>query len=171
MKKLFLTLIMLCGFALFSSANLQAQDRLAYVNSADLLTNMPEYKSAEKQLEDYTKQKEAQIKQRYEALQQAAGELQRRVEGLTITQQEVQTEQQRLVQEEQAIQQIAVNAEMEIAKKQQELLTPIQERAMTVIKAVADELGYNYVIDASTGVLLSYPPGGDITEQVKARLM
>jgi len=171
MKNLFLSIIMLCGFVLFSSNSLQAQDRLAYVDSETLVSSMPAYKAAEKQLADYTAQKEALIKQKYEALQRDAATLQQRVESLTITQQEVQTEQQRLVQEEQIIQQAAVNAEIEIRQKQQSLLTPIQEKAMAAIKTVADELGYNYVIDVSTGGLLYYPPGSDITEQVKARLM
>lgn len=171
MKNLFLSIIMLCGLLLVSNTNLQAQDRLAYVNSETLVASMPAYKSAEKQLADYSAQKEAQIKQKYEALQQAATTLQQRVDALTITQQEVQTEQQRLMQEEQVIQQDAVNAEIEIRQKQQTLLTPIQDKAMAAIKAVADELGYNYVIDVSTGVLLYYPPGSDITEQVKSRLM
>lgn len=171
MKNLFLSAIMLCGLVLFSSTALQAQDRLAYVNSADLLTSMPDYKAAEKSIEDFTAQKKAQIEQKYTALQQAYADLQRRVDALTITQQELQTQQQTLYQEEQAIQQATIDAEMAVAQKQQDLLTPIQDKAMAAIKAVSDELGYNYVIDVSTGVLLAYPPGGDITEQVKARLM
>lgn len=171
MKNLFLSAILLCGLVLFSSTSVQAQDRLAYVDSETLVASMPDYKAAEKQLADYTAQKEAQIKQKYESLQQAATVLQQRVDALTITQQEVQAEQQRLMQEEQVIQQAAVNAEIEIRQKQQNLLTPIQDKAMAAIKSVADELGYNYVIDVSTGVLLYYPPGSDITEQVKARLM
>lgn len=171
MKNLFLSLIMLCGLCLFSNNSLQAQDRLAYVNTAELLTAMQEYKAAEKQLEDFTLQKENQIKREYESLQQSAMDLQKRVEVIQdITQAQVQEEQQKLMQREQEIQQAALDAEIAVAQRQQELLTPIQDKAINTINVVAKELGYNYVIDASTGVLLAFPPGSDITQQVKARL-
>jgi len=169
MKQLIFSFLLIAGLGLTS--NVQAQDKLAYVNTAELIQAMPEYKAAEKQIEDYGKQKQAQIEQRYQKLQQDAAVLEEKIAAGTITQLEAQQQQQVLLQEEQAIQQAYTMAEREMGNKQQQLMLPIEEKLLAIIKTVADELGYNYVLNAATGVLLSYPPESDITEQVKARLM
>jgi len=169
MKQLIFSFLLIAGLGLTS--NVQAQDKLAYVNTAELIQAMPEYKAAEKQIEDYGKQKQTQLEQRYQKLQQDAQVLDGQIKAGTITQLEAQQQQQVLVQEEQAIQQAGMMAERDLATKQQELMFPIEEKLLSIIKIVADELGYNYVLNATTGVLLSYPPESDITTQVKARLM
>jgi len=169
MKQLIFSFLLIAGLGLTSGV--QAQDKLAYVNTAELIQAMPEYKAAEKQIEDYGKQKQAQIEQRYQKLQQDAAVLEEKIAAGTITQLEAQQQQQVLLQEEQAIQQAYTMAEREMGNKQQQLMLPIEEKLLAIIKTVADELGYNYVLNAATGVLLSYPPESDITEQVKARLM
>src|SRR5207248_10777542 len=55
-----------------------------------------------------------------------------------------------------------------IGEKQQALLTPIRNKALENIKAVAKDNGYNYILDAAS--LIISPPGDDILPLVKKRL-
>jgi outer membrane protein len=59
-------------------------------------------------------------------------------------------------------------SQQKIGEKQQELLGPIQRKAIENIRAVAKENGYNYIFEA--GTLLVSPPADDILPLVKKKL-
>jgi len=68
------------------------------------------------------------------------------------------------------IQDFSQQAQAELGKKEIEVLTPLIDAARNAIKAVADEHGYTYVFDISSGALLHYPEGDNIIGKVKAKL-
>lgn len=152
------------------SFGLQAQESFAYVNTADLLSGMTAFKEAESQMQTYSQQKENELTRKMEAYQTAVTTLQGQIERGEITELQKQTKVQEITQMEQDIQNFRINAEVEVARKQEEYLTPLRDKALSAIQAVAAENGYTYVFDLSTGVLLTYPPEDDITNLVKAKL-
>jgi outer membrane protein len=77
---------------------------------------------------------------------------------------------QELADAETRIQKFETNAQNELMKLEEQLSVPILEKAQATISEVADSKGYTYVFDNSTGVLLHYPDGDDITPLVKAKL-
>jgi outer membrane protein len=71
---------------------------------------------------------------------------------------------------ERRIQEFQQQAQEEIGKKEQEVLTPIIDKARKAIDEVAVEKGYTYVFDASLGVLLYAKDSEDVMADVKAKL-
>ena len=62
-------------------------------------------------------------------------------------------------------------AQEDIAKKQEELFIPIQQKLMDAIKAVGEEGKYTYIFDLTYPVVLYQGTGSeDITPLVKAKL-
>ena len=60
-------------------------------------------------------------------------------------------------------------AQQDVAKQQQELVKPIQEKIQTAIKAVGDEKGYTYILTPEV-LLYSGSSAVDATSFVKAKL-
>jgi outer membrane protein len=71
---------------------------------------------------------------------------------------------------ERRIQEFQQQAQEEIQAKEQELLTPIIEKARKAIDEVAVEKGYTYIFDNSVGVLLYAKDTEDVMADVKAKL-
>jgi len=55
------------------------------------------------------------------------------------------------------IQQFVANSRQDLQNKQQELLQPVLIKAQNTIQEVADEEGFDYVFDTSTGSFLTVP--------------
>lgn len=146
LKKFLVVALCLTSFSLF------AQDKIGYVNSAELFNTMPEKAAAEKQLEDLAKQYEADLatinqeyKTKYESFMAVQDSL---PENIKIRR---MTEVQDLMQRAENFQQVAYQ---DMQKKQGELLGPISEKIRKAIKEVGDENGFTYVFDASNPALL-----------------
>ena len=71
---------------------------------------------------------------------------------------------------EKRIQAFQKQAQDDIAKKEQDVLTPIIDKARKAIDEVAVEKKYTYVFDNSAGVLLYAKDTEDILPEVKAKL-
>lgn len=151
-------------------ANLAAQNKLGYINSAELLPMMSEYKQAEKSMETYSTQKRTQLENKYTSYQtMMQSYIDGKQKGLYSPVEdenkakEIEALQQELTQMEQEIQ-------MDVARKNEELLVPIQERALNAIKEVAAENGYTYIFDASAGGLIHFPEQDNVMDLVRAKL-
>lgn len=150
-------------------SSLSAQ-KIGYINSAELLPMMSEYKSAETSMETYQKQKKALLDGKYQTFQTAyQAFMENRQKGIMSPVDE-QTQAADIQKMETEIAQMEQEIQLDIARKQEELLVPIQEKAMQAIKDVAAEQGYTYVLDASAGQLLVSPDGDNLIDAVKAKL-
>jgi len=168
MKLLKYTFILL--FFLGSFASVQAQEKYGYVDSSILLSEMAEFKAAEKEMETFSQQKESQLQNKMTAYQQMVTDVETKIQSGNITELERQQSIQAISQMEQDIQSFRLQASIDVEKKQLELLTPIEEKALRTIKAVAAENGYTHIFDITQGFLLYYPEDADITSLVQARM-
>ncbi len=163
--KLKLLIIGLLTFALSFNASSQ---NFGYVNTQELLTQLPEVKEANANIENLKKQLQKKGQNMIADLQAKYQDLERRQNDLSPKQMEeeavkIRTEEQKIAEFEQSSQQ-------KILAKSEELLQPIQQKVQTAIDAVAAEDNYTYIFDASLGVLLYADPAADITNKVKAKL-
>ena len=62
------------------------------------------------------------------------------------------------------------NAQESLAAKEQELITPILDKARKAIEDVAKEENFTYIFDASTGNILYASESENILPLVKAKL-
>ena len=164
MKKLIALLLMLLPFA--GAVNAQ-EVKIAFVNTQEVFMALPEVADMQKKLEDLN----AKYKKELETMQ---GEYQKEYSDF-IAQQDSLTEniKVRRMQEVQDMQQRMDNfvqvAQQDVAKQQQDLLTPIQQKIQDAIKAVGAEKGYTYIIDPQV-LLYQGSNAIDATQFVKAKL-
>ena len=150
------------------SATMNAQSKIAHINSQALISEMPEVKEAQAQLEKlqktYQTEIEASMKEYQTKLQTYSADAQNQTEVTN------QARQKELAGMEQNLQQYQQQAAQDIQKKQADLLKPLIDKARAAIQKVAKAQGFDYVIDATEGGSLIYPGGKDLMEDVKVEL-
>ena len=128
--------------ALFLGTELHAQ-RIAFVNTKYILENMPEYQSAQQELNRWSGQWQAEIDERYEQIKRMRDAY--NAEAILLTEEMKRSrldEIQRREQEARELQKKRFGVEGDLFKKRQELIQPIQDRIYDAIKEVA---GTSYV--------------------------
>lgn len=162
MKKVLITLVLVAATTLAGFSQ-----KLGHINSTELLEMMPNRDSIEQKIE-------AQARQMEEALAQMKSEYDQKVQEFqekskTWSESITQTKYNQIMNLERDIQEFNVSANKDLQKKEQELIQPLIEQAQNAIDKVADENGFTYVFDTSTGAIV-YAKGEDIMPMVKAEL-
>ncbi len=137
------------------------------VNTAEVITAMPERAEAEKQMQDLTKRYEDEFVKLQEDFQKKYQEVQ--AMGDTVPETIKMRRYEELQAMDQRIQSFRQVAEQDLAKKQEEVFIPIQQKLMDAINAVGAENGFTYIFDANA----AYYKGignEDVTPLVKAKL-
>jgi len=162
MKKLVL-------FAVFGLLTLNSSaQKFGHINSQELLSLMPERKTAETSLQDYAKGLENQLISMQTEYQSMIENYQNNESSYDdLTKQDKIAEIQGLEQRLTTFQQ---SAQSSLQEKEQELLRPILESAQNAIDKVAKKEKYTYILDSSSGVLLYSKDSEDILEKVKDEL-
>ena len=144
------------------------QSKVAHIDSQSLISQMPEVKEAQAQIEKlqktYQTEIEASMKEYQTKLQTYSADAQNQTD---VTNQARQKELQGM---EQNIQQYQQTAAQDIQQKQQDLLRPLIEKARAAIQKVAKAQGFDYVIDATPGGALILFEGKDLIAEVKTEL-
>ncbi|CAI8179595.1 MAG: Chaperone protein Skp [Formosa sp. Hel1_33_131] len=167
MKHLRLLLLAMTLF-ISSSLTVQAQSKVAHINTQELVEAMPEMNSAKGELEKLAKTYETDI-------QAMATELQNKIkqydsESATKTDEENGKRLQEVQGMEQSIRQYQTQAQQDLQKKEFDLLKPITEKAKNAILKVGQAQGFDYVLDASQGQGVIFAGGKDLLQDVKAEL-
>lgn len=166
MKKIF---VLSFVFLLLGTAPLLAQ-KFGYCNSAALLSQMPEVKQADSDLQAFQTQLTKKGQQMVKDLQDKAASLEKRKEGGEISPKQYETEMLALQEEEKKIQEFEQKVYTDISKKREELYKPILDKVNNAMKVVATKNQFNMVFDLSTQVLLYADESLDVTKLVKAEL-
>lgn len=163
------TVVLAACFAMAGSLSAQ---KFGYLNSRALLSEMPEVKEAEANLETLQKQLQAKGEQMLQDFQSKYLELERKNSQGEISPKELEEESQKLKEQENEIAQYEQDMQRQIMQKRETLLQPILDKVNDAIEQVAEEEGYTYIFDASpgNGVLLYADETTDIMDQVKAKL-
>jgi outer membrane protein len=162
--------------ALLFSANISnAQQKLAHLNSVDIIQAMPEVKTAQATLETFRKTKTGDIDKmiaEYQTKLQAAQakEKTRSEANKETVDKELQEYSTQLQDLQKRIEEARNKAQQEMEQKNAELFNPIQVKADAAIKAVSKEKGYAYVFDTANPALVFFDGGDDITALVKTKL-
>ncbi|WP_353779744.1 OmpH family outer membrane protein [Winogradskyella sp. 3972H.M.0a.05] len=164
LKTLLLAAVLFVG----ATSVMQAQSKVAHINTKELIEAMPEMKSARAELEKLSKTYQADI-------QNSVTELQNKVkqydaEAATQTQEENNKRMQEVAEMEQSIRQFQAQAQEDIQKKEFDLLKPITEKAKAAIQKVANDQGFDYVLDSTTGGGVLVHNGKDLLADVKKEL-
>lgn len=167
MKKVILTIII----ALTGMITAQAQ-RFALIDMEYILKHIPAYEQANRQMESLSQQYQKEIEAKgqeaqslYEAYQQSASTL--------SDSQRTEKENAIVAKEKEAADLRAryFGPEGEMAKKQKELIAPIQDAIYNAVKTVATQQGYDVVFDrASDQSMIFASPRIDISNEILSKL-
>ncbi len=162
MKKIIISLIVA-----ISPLLVVAQQKVAFVNSQEIMMQMPESKQAQKRLQEL----DAKYTKEVEMMQ---AEYTKKVEAF-VKQQETLSEairksrQQELTDMQARIQRSVEDMQMDVQKQQQMLLAPIQKKVVEAIKKVGDAEHCTYVVEAAM-LLYVGKDAVNITPKVKTKL-
>ena len=166
MKKIVTVLGVVMGLILAGNST-KAQTKIGTISLAELIPNMPEYKKADTAMNEFQNALQQQYQDMVNEYQQQSALLSSKdTSKYTSAQLEIKRKDLNdLLVKLQGWQQ--TGSQMR-DQKNQELLAPIQKKAMDAIQAVAKENGYTYII--SKDQLLVSPPADDILPLVKKKL-
>ena len=129
---------------------------------------MPEKKKAQSEMENYAKGLQEQLRIMSSEFDKKYQDYV--AQEANMTDLVKQTKAKELEDLQNRIKDFQTKAQEDIAKKEQELMAPIIDKAKKAIEAVAKEKGINYVIDSSAGLLLVKDESDDILSAVKKHL-
>ena len=161
-------LFIVATISLMSNLILNAQSKVAHINTQELVEAMPDMKNAKSELEKLAKTYETDI-------QAMATELQNKIkqydaESSSKTDEENGKRLQEVQGMEQSIRQYQAQAQQDLQKKEIELLKPITEKAKNAILKVGNSQGFDYVLDSSQGQGVIMANGKDLLADVKSEL-
>ncbi len=164
MKSLFVAVVLLVGATSF----VNAQTKVAHIETSKLVEAMPEMKAAQGQLEKIQKTYDTEIKNMAKELDTKYKQYEQEAEGKTEDEntkrvQEVQTMQNNIAQ-------YRDSALKDLQKKEVDILQPVLEKARAAIQKVARAQGFQYVLDSSTGGGVILADGKDLMVDVKKEL-
>jgi len=149
--------------------NANAQ-KFGYVNSTEILAELPAIKSADSELEAYQQQLVTKGEQMVKSFEANYTKLAEQAQAGTLSNVQMQQKEAELSQEQQTIQAYEVEIQNKLLKKREELYQPILENVNNVLKAMGDEGGYTMIFDSSTGGILHADDTNDLTSTLKSKL-
>lgn len=165
MKKVLLSLVVLVAVAGFSNT-VNAQGKIGYISTEELIGAMPETEAANAQLQDFQNSLQQQGNDYYRELNEKDSAFGIDSAKMSPTQKELKRND--LIALYQKVQGWNQTMQQMIQEKSQALIAPIRTKAQDAIKATAKENNYTYVLE-SAAVLVG-PPGDDILALVKKKL-
>jgi outer membrane protein len=163
-KKIFTVALLATGFFLAGNT-IQAQMKIGYVNTGELLSSLPEARKADSLLQQFQ-----------EVLRKNGEDYQQELESKAKKFNDDSTKMTAVIKESerrklQDLYTRVVNynqeAQQQLETKQQELLAPLQKKTLDLIQQVAKENGYTHVFNREA--LLVVPTGDDLLPLIKKK--
>lgn len=153
---------------LMSAQFVSAQSKVAHVDVKALMTNMPEMKTAQTQIQTiqdtYDKEYKSMVQEYQTKLKKYEQEAPTAGDAVNDSR---SNEMQGMGQR---IQEFQKSASQQLQQKELDLLKPIMEKAQKAIQKVAAAKGFDYVLDATEGSGLLVATGTDLLADVKKEL-
>ena len=142
---------------------------MAYINTMEILSAMPETAKADQVLTAYGLEMENQIKSMLEEYQNKVQDFEAKQDSMSDFMKT--TKYNEIVDMQNRIQMFQENAEKEYSNKRAALYTPITEKLQKAIKNVTLEQGYTYMMDINSGAIVYIGDDAiDATPLVKRKL-
>ena len=158
-------LLLSCGFVFGQ----EAPQKIGYVDSQVILTQLPEAIKAQGQLDALTNKWTTQLDSMNKDLQQSYENYQKQANTMTETKKTAA--QQDLVEKQQTMENFRkdkfAQQTGEIYKKNEEIFAPVKKKIFNAIEEIAKKEGMKFVFDKAGDVVLLYAdPSFDLTYQI-----
>ena len=145
-----------------------AQQKIGFIDSEAVLQRLPEFRSAEAEVDRLAQSWQAEIDAQSREVEEQEREFAARELLYTDEERERRVaEIAALVQARDNLRRTYFGPEGQLFREQQQLLRPVQERVIAAVETIANEGDYDYVFDrAGDFVFLYTKPRFDLTELV-----
>lgn len=167
MKKPLFILILLSLFSMMATAQ-----KFGYVDTKYILSHIPEYQSAQAEINKLSTQWQKDIESKYGTIEKLESAYQAEKILLTDEMRKKREEEiERKKQEAKEMQKAKFGVDGELFKKREELVKPIQDRIFEAIKEVAEQMSLMVVFDkANHSNMLYTNPKHDISDKVLKKM-
>jgi outer membrane protein len=167
MKKFVCSILL--AFAVISAASAQ---KFAYVDTQYILENMPEYKSAQSQLDRISLQWQKEIEAKFAEIDKMYKDFQ--AESILLTDDMKKKREEEIIDREKTakeLQKQRFGKGGDLLKKRQELIKPLQDKIYNAIKDIAQTKNLGAVFDKSSDLTMLYTNAKyDISDQILENL-
>ena len=163
MKKIALLVVAITAVTLS-----HAQSKFAYVDTDYILANIPEYKSAQADLDKLSVEWQKEIEAKYTEIDKLYKSFQ--AEQILLTDEMRKKRENEIIEKEKDakdLQKQKFGVDGELFKKRQELVKPIQDKVYNAVKAIAEKGAYAAIFDKSSDLTMLYTnPKYDKSDEV-----
>jgi outer membrane protein len=167
MKKIFVSLFLLAGFALTSVAQ-----RYAIIDTRYILDKLPEYRDAQKTLDATANMWQKEIDGKQEQLNKMYRDFE--AEQVMLTDELKKKREDELFNKEKEVRDLQKKRfgyEGDLFKERQKLVKPIQDKVYTAVQRLAVARTYDFILDKSEGITVIFAdPKLDKSEDVLKEL-
>jgi outer membrane protein len=142
---------------LIASAGMTYAQKYAYVDSQYILNNIPEYKSAQSQLDNISVTWQKEIEAKYQEIDKMYKAFQ--AEQILLTEDMKKKREDEIISKEKEakeMQKQRFGVDGDLFKKRQELVKPLQDKIYTAIKTMAEAGSYAVIFDKSSDLSMLY---------------
>jgi outer membrane protein len=164
-------LLIIAGFLFLCTGNIFAQ-KYAYVNTEYILDNIPDYKTAQQQIDNLSLTWQKEIEDKYAIIDKLYKAYQ--AEQVLLTEEMKHRRQDEITQKEKDVKDLQKQRfgyEGDLFKKKQELVKPIQDKIYNAVKKMAQEGSYAVIFDKSSDLIMLYTnPKYDKSDEILTAL-
>lgn len=163
--------IVILVFCLLSTTVIFAQ-KFACVDSEYILSNMPEYKQAQKELDDLSVQWQREVESKFQIVDKLYKAFQ--AESVLLPEELKAKKENEIIaaeKESKDLQKQRFGNTGDLSKKRSELVKPIQDKIYNAIEKIAQEKSYAIIFDKASGATILYVDAKtDISDLILAEL-
>ena len=174
--KAFRTLVfavaLVCGGIISANAQIGGGQKIVYVDSEYILTNIPEYADAQSQIESLSSKWQGEVKALFDKVEELYNKYQ--TEKLLLSEDQKRAREEAIVSKEREAKNLQMQyfgSEGQLFQKRAELIQPIQEKIYTAMQEIAQQKNYAFVLDLASGTSVLYANDkNDISDDVLDQL-
>lgn len=131
-------------FLFVTSTSAFGQIKIGYMNTEEVMNEMPGRSEVEQELNNFIEQKQEELQNRTAAFQDSVATIQQNQEDLS------EAQEQQLTQMEASLQEFQQGLQQQIQQRRSELLQPLYEKMDQAIATVAEDKDLDFVINEAT---------------------
>ena len=162
MKRVIMFLAVL--FLIFSAKVMAAEAKIAYVNLQKALNESTAGKDAKEEMSKEVKKRQEEVNAKQEELKKLKEDIEKK--GAILSKEAREQKEMEFNKKSQEFQKSFMQSEDVLRKKEQESVREIIKELEDIVKTLAKEKGYAYVIEKTESGLLVAPPDMDLTDDV-----
>ena len=161
MKKLVVVALMTVAFF-----GVSAQQKIGYVNYEDLVTSMPEYKTAMTELQEFQNSLEKQAQELGDETEQKIAQFIKDSSTYSASMKEIKRDE--LMKLSQRAQSYQSEGKSKLDAEYQRKIAPIEKKVQEIVKAYAIKNKYTYILQSNS--ILYGTEEGDLSDELKKEL-